>query len=101
MVNFETETLDMLQYACGKTVHDVLFVQTKKSQVSMQTFLRSIKGFEYDNGFGGHRINLDLKIVGKDWWLEREEYDGSEWWVFKTMPVRRAQTMSIDFQCDY
>lgn len=22
----------------------------------------------------------DLVIVGKDFWLSREEYDGSEWW---------------------
>lgn len=25
-------------------------------------------------------------VVGKDFWLERGEYDGSEWWSFKTTP---------------
>lgn len=26
-------------------------------------------------------------MAGDDWWLERAEYDGSEWWKFKTLPV--------------
>jgi hypothetical protein len=26
---------------------------------------------------------LDLIIVGDNWWLERKEYDGSEWFEFK------------------
>lgn len=25
-------------------------------------------------------------VVGDDWWLERHEYDGSEWWEFKRLP---------------
>ena len=43
-------------------------------------------GFNYDNGFGGAEVHGDLKIVGNDWWMERGEYDGSEWWEFKTLP---------------
>jgi hypothetical protein len=27
-----------------------------------------------------------LEIVGDDWWLERHEYDGAEWWEYKTKP---------------
>jgi len=26
--------------------------------------------------------------VGDDWWLERHEYDGSEWWVFQKLPIK-------------
>ncbi len=46
----------------------------------------SVASFEYDNGYGGHEISLDLKIVGDGWWLERQEYDGAECWSFKTNP---------------
>jgi len=31
-------------------------------------------------------IRNDLYVVGEDWWLERGEYDGSEWWEFKRLP---------------
>lgn len=42
----------------------------------------------YDNGYGGTEIKDNLQIVGKDWWLERHEYDGSEWWEFKSLPTQ-------------
>lgn len=51
-------------------------------------FLKIAKEFSYDSGFGLIEINEQLIVVGKDWWLERHEYDGSEWWEFKTMPVK-------------
>lgn len=41
---------------------------------------------EYDDGYGGANIAETLVVVGDDWWLERGEYDGSEWWEFKTKP---------------
>ena len=28
------------------------------------------------------------KIVGDNWWLERDEYDGAEGWEFKVMPIK-------------
>lgn len=40
----------------------------------------------YDNGYGGAEIPEDLVVVGKDWWLERYEYDGAEWWEFQRAP---------------
>ena len=41
--------------------------------------------FEYDDGYGGQRL------FGFIWyedgtWPERGEYDGSEWWQYKTCP---------------
>lgn len=43
---------------------------------------------KYDSGFGGTNVPDDMKVVGDDWWLERHEYDGAEWWEFKTLPVK-------------
>lgn len=39
---------------------------------------------------GGRRYEsvLDLLVVGNNWWLERHNYDGSEWWEFKRLPTR-------------
>ena len=42
--------------------------------------------FFYDNSYGCAEIPMDLVVVGKDWWLERYEYDGAEWWEFKRPP---------------
>jgi hypothetical protein len=51
--------------------------------------------FEYDSGFGGAEVNTGLVIVGDDWWLERGEYDGSEWWEFKTLPRPPAERLPL------
>ena len=42
--------------------------------------------FEYDDGYG------DQELYGIVWfndgsWLERGEYDGSEWWAYRTTPL--------------
>lgn len=50
----------------------------------------------YDDGFGGQEIAEDLKVVGEDWWLERHEYDGSEWWEFKAMPQRPKEFYVVE-----
>ena len=36
----------------------------------------------YDEGWGSQEISEDLKIIGKDFIIVRNEYDGSEWWDF-------------------
>lgn len=41
---------------------------------------------EYYNGYGSVEVNLSLKLVGKNFWLERYEYDGSECWEYKELP---------------
>ena len=41
----------------------------------------------YNSGVGSREISPGLVVVGKNWWLERHEYDGSEWWEYKTKPI--------------
>ena len=57
--------------------------------------------FEYDNGYGLPEIPTDLIVVGKDFWLERHDYDGSEWWEFKTMPEEPEETAELDFKAEF
>ena len=85
MINFLEETTDFLAEH-DKSWNDVHFIRTNEVQVKdIEKFKKSMD-FEYDNGYGSEEIPLDLVVVGKDWWLERHEYDGSEWWEYKTIP---------------
>ena len=56
---------------------------------------KSKADFEYDNGYGWIEIPSDLIIVGKDFWLERREYDGAEWWEFVTAPIEPAEVREL------
>ena len=71
----------------NKTPKDVLWIGTKDGSEAMNwgEFVK-IADFEYDNGYGEAWIYLNLVVVGKGWWLERFEYDGSEWWEYKEPP---------------
>ena len=42
--------------------------------------------FEYDDGFG-EQVLFGAVILSDGSWLERDEYDGSEKWVWKSMPM--------------
>jgi len=85
-MNLLKETTEILT-AADKTFDDVRFVQTSKQIGTVFDFVK-ISDFDYDNRYGGNVINGSLKIVGDNWWLERGEYDGSEWWEFKTLPIK-------------
>ena len=103
MRNLLVETLEILKL-CHKTWEDVEFIDmfynkryprnytkynfrdNKRYRLDKETFLKSAKNINYDESYGRQEINETLKIVGKDWWLERHEYDGSEWWEFKQKP---------------
>lgn len=86
MANLLKETKRILEQH-SKTFDDIIFVGDKSdhSKITVKEFLEHAN-FEYDDGFGSEEINTDLILVGKDFWLERHEYDGSEWWEYKSMP---------------
>lgn len=99
MTNLLKETLESLELN-GKTEEDVRFVSGKlrygepSAWFSWNEFAEN-SDFDYDDGFGGAEINQSLKIVGDGWWLERGEYDGSEWWEFKTLPTKPERQITI------
>jgi hypothetical protein len=97
-VNLLEDTITMLTIN-KKTINDVLFVRTRKQQCSFAKFAELVKDFKYINSFGCYEINLDLVVVGRDFWLERKEYDGTEQWVFKSVPACIKNTDTIDFRC--
>lgn len=88
MTNLLTETKKVLE-THGKTGADVAWVGSRDGKYAIQwsDFEPIAKKSSYDAGFGSQKIVGDLVVVGEDWWLERHEYDGSEWWEFKTLPT--------------
>lgn len=82
--NLYDETVAVLE-GCGKTEHDICWIGTAQERYEY-TDLRTLFDVNYDAGYGGAEINEGLLVVGYDWWLERHEYDGSEWWEFKSLP---------------
>ena len=86
MENLLEETKEKLA-SCNKTPKDVLWVGTSDgSEATTWGEFEKMADFDYDNGYGAAEISTDLVVVGKGWWLERYEYDGSEWWVYKEHP---------------
>lgn len=99
MKNFLEETILILQKN-NKTIEDVIFICTGAGNVKDIKKFFKFMDFEYDAGYGLNVIPLNLKIVGKDFWLERREYDGSEWWEFKTYPIPNETTKDIVLNSD-
>lgn len=85
-INLKNETLEILS-EYGKTWDDVEWVGTRDKIIDKDKFL-ILADVEYDNGYGGTEVNTNLLVVGKDFWVERAEYDGSEWWEFKQLPKK-------------
>lgn len=84
-MNLLKETIKILERN-RVSPNDVCFVTDGKSDCGWKEFADNAN-FEYYEGYGGQEVNCNLKIVGKDWWMERHEYDGSEWWEFKQRPM--------------
>lgn len=85
MINLLDETIQELADH-GKTLEDVLWVGGEHFTIPMESFVAAADT-EYNCGFGAPEVAQDLVIVLKDGsWLERADYDGSEWWEFKKSP---------------
>lgn len=83
-ISLREETLKVL-VDNGKTWDDIIGVCGDDYQITKEQFWE-LSNVKYDNGYGGNEVAMDLKIVGIDFWLERHEYDGAEWWEFKQIP---------------
>lgn len=113
-MNLYEETIKTLEKN-NKKIEDIEFIETDLNyewlgldatenivEIDIDNFIELAKKTNYDNGYGGEEIPPTLKIVGKDWWIERNSYDGSEWWEFKTLPEKpkRKQELTTLFDDD-
>lgn len=85
-MNLLKETIKILKDH-NKTFDDIEWIGTTEIEISVDEFIKEADR-EYDDDYGAAEVNPNLVVVGKDFWLERDEYDGLEWWEFKTMPKR-------------
>lgn len=92
--NLWEETIDRLKSE-NKSWDDVLFVTCNDFDISKDNFMETAMNTMYDSGYGGQYIPKDIKIVGDDFWLDRGEYDGSEWWNFQQAPARKNKEQII------
>lgn len=61
-----------------------IILKDNHSKKDLAAFLRALS-FEYDNGYGRQFIYGTVWLKDGNW-LERREYDGSEWWVHQVLP---------------
>ena len=55
------------------------------TQEEYKEFLQKLN-FEYDAGYGGQELFGTVWLMKENTWLERGEYDGSEWWNYQECP---------------
>ena len=92
MSNLWEETIEFLKEK-DKTFEDVLFIQGDDFKVTKENFESVAKKTDYDSGFGAQHVATDLVLVGDDWWIERAEYDGSEWWEVRKQYMKNITNL--------
>lgn len=85
--NLLQETIKKLK-EYQKTERDILWVGSEDFGWFTWEDFKELADTEYNSGHGTQEVASDLLIVGKDFWLERRDYDGAEWWEFKVMPCK-------------
>ena len=112
-MNLYKETMNCLAEH-GKTFDDVVAICGNEFRIKKDDFIK-LSNVEYDSGFGAPEVAEDLVVVGDGFWLERHEYDGSEWWEYKSIPeykdlpfvkisaltVTQAHNNGIDCSCGW
>lgn len=88
-MNLLEETYEILEEN-NKFWKEIKYIVIDKNGVQKQldsiAFMLAALMIDYENDCSKAKINPYIKIVGKDWWLERVVYNGIEKWAFKTTP---------------
>lgn len=85
MANLLKETKGILK-EYGKTLNDIEWIGSEDGYITLETF-KVLADVSYDSGYGAAEVAQDLIIVGKDFYMTRGEYDGSEWWNYHSMDL--------------
>jgi hypothetical protein len=95
MTNLLEETVLELS-AHGKSEEDVVCVGTTEVYFSWEEF-KALADVNYNSGFGWAEVATNLIVFGDDWMMQREEYDGSEWWSFTSFdrPTRKVSPKAL------
>jgi len=79
MTNLLRETLEVIG---SRDTKDIIFIGSRYTGESCTwEDFKALADIEYNSGYGGVEISLNLIIVFADGSImKRREYDGSEWW---------------------
>ena len=100
MRNFYEETLDSIKYN-DLSIQDIAFITNDEYWITWDTFKQCVENYMYDSSYGGVYISLALKIVFNNGsWMERHEYDGSESWHFKMIPIRPSDECTGNYMAN-
>jgi hypothetical protein len=91
-MNLLEETIKTLRDN-GKTIFDIEWFGTTDCEYNCD--LQELINIDYDDGYGVSEVPSDFILVGKDFWLERHEYDGSEWWEYKSIPEKPSEIKQV------
>ena len=94
MENLLEETLKILEDN-NLLREDIEWIGSGDCYFTLDEFIKVANKADYDSGYGGNEVAGDLLVVGKDWWLERGEYDGSEWWSLKRLPIKPVKKIRL------
>ena len=97
-MNFLEETKEAIKDS-GHNFEDVMFIGSSNGEyrMSWEKFVTKAN-FNYDDGYGAAAIATDLIIYFKDCtYIERGEYDGSEWWSYNVPKVFNVNDKYKDF----
>jgi len=93
MKNLKDETLHELK-RFGKSTDDIVAIYGDDYCITLENFL-ALADTDYDDGYGGQEVAKDLRILGKDFLMIRNTYDGSEWWEFVgIVPPENTETVA-------
>ena len=93
MANLLEETKEILSKH-GKELRDIIWCGSNKNYVDVDKFIE-LADTRYDDGYGAPEVAENLLVVGNNWWLERHEYDGSEWWEYKECPQKPTNKIDL------
>lgn len=85
MTNLWQETIEVLK-AWENTFDDVIAIYGDDFQISKENFKEVAQKTDYDSGYGAPKIATDLTILGTNFIMAREDYDGAENWQYIVIP---------------
>ena len=79
--------------SCEYKDEQILILKDKHSEKDLKAFLDKLS-FEYDAGYGLQHL-CGTVWLKDDSWMERREYDGSEWWEHKVLPTIPKECLDV------
>lgn len=67
----------------------VIELRSNRTEQDELSFLETLASINYDDGYGSQEL-FGTIVLKDSTWLERGEYDGSEWWERRKLPTEES-----------